>query len=107
MFLESKETVKKEVILTKAIGFLVLKIRPTALVYFNNIEKIIKDDKTTYPIETPRVKAMNIQTGTHTLTVKNESMDFERIITIEIDENKTTIIDWDIENETNPKFSKE
>ncbi|MBN2442936.1 MAG: PEGA domain-containing protein [Spirochaetales bacterium] len=105
--LDSEETPEKEIILTKAIGFLILKIRPTALVYFNNITKLIKDDDTTYPIETPRVKALNVQTGSHTLTIKNESMDFERIITVTIDENKTTTIDWDIKKDINPTFTEE
>ena len=100
--IDSSETEEKVVFLTEAIGFLILKVRPNAFVYFDNVEKLKLEENTSYPIEVPRAKALNIQAGTHTLTIKNEILDFERIITIEIYDNRTTIIDWDIENQQNP-----
>ena len=105
--LTNEEAEKKEVTLTKAIGSLVLKIRPTANVYFDNVEKIIKEEGIVYPIETPRAKPLLIQTGTHKLTIKNESMDFDRTIDVEIFENLVTTVNWDIENENNPAITKE
>ncbi|MBN2535079.1 MAG: PEGA domain-containing protein [Spirochaetales bacterium] len=105
--LADKDPVKREVILTKVYGSLILKIRPTTNVYFNNVEKIIKEDTTIYPIETPRAKPLLIQSGTHILTVKNESMNFEHNITVEIFENTITTINWDIVKEENPTITEE
>ena len=86
-------------------GSIVLKIRPTAFVYFDNIDKILKEDTTGYPIEAPRAKPLLVQTGTLKLTIKNESMDFERSIPVEILENMITVIDWDINVNTDPTIT--
>lgn len=107
MSITGEDPEKKEVILTKVFGSLILKIRPTAIVYFSNVEKIIREETTVYPIETPRVKPLLIQSGTHILTVKNESLNFERDITVEIVENIITTINWDIETEKNPRIIEE
>jgi hypothetical protein len=64
------QTVKREVVLTPTFGSITLDVRPTAKIYLDG----------EYLVETPYAKALEVQTGSHVLTLKNESLGVEEDI---------------------------
>jgi len=63
-------TVKREVTLVATFGSITLDVRPTAKIYLDG----------EFLVETPYAKPLEVQTGSHILTLKNESLGVEEEI---------------------------
>ena len=94
--------IRKEVKLEKAFGFIKLKIRPTAIVSFSDQSKVLTPN-TPAALDAPMLKPIEIQVGTHSVTIKNEELNVLRTLTITIKDGKTTIIDWEIKGNSDPE----
>ncbi|MCK4541669.1 MAG: PEGA domain-containing protein [Spirochaetales bacterium] len=70
------ETLREEIILEATFGELLLDVRPTAKIYLDG----------DFLVETPYIKAIAVQTGIHTLTIKNEALNVDRSMNILIRE---------------------
>jgi hypothetical protein len=105
--IKKEEPEKIEITLERTSGFIIFKIRPTALVYFEDKALIEFEEKVSHPVETPRVKPLQVETGKHDITVENESLNVSQVIPIEVEEGKTLTIDWDLIRENTPEILKE
>ena len=70
------ETLREEIILEATFGKLLLDVRPTAKIYLDG----------DFLVETPYIEAITVQTGIHTLTIKNEALNIDRSMNILIGE---------------------
>jgi hypothetical protein len=93
---------KEDVVLDIASGYVVFKIRPTAIVTFEDTTRIVAQSDRSRQLEAPRLKPLEIQSGSLTFTIENEVLGKRRTITVEIEDGKTVSVDWDIEKEDEP-----
>ncbi|MBN1697542.1 MAG: PEGA domain-containing protein [Spirochaetales bacterium] len=96
-----------EMDLERISGFIVLRIRPTALVYFEDTSVIEFEEKVAHPVETPRVKPLRVEAGTQQLKIENESLKISETVTVTVEEGKTLTIDWDLTKKQPPEILKE
>ncbi len=97
------QAVKEDVVLRIASGFIVFKIRPAAIVTFEDTARIVVQADRTRQIETPRLRPLEIQAGIIMFTITNEDLGVLRNLTVRVEDGKTLEVDWDLTAKTEPE----